>query len=175
MDRSRPLFGFIFVFSTLHNLKNWWKHNWCAWESNSGRQDGRCWRIHWAMAIRIFLPFNSLVTNYKEKSFIEVAPDSMIVLRTLYTFYVGSWLFLIYRYVATFLKWCIICSIVPRENTKWATTVIHKKLANHAIFIGLLKNLRCIYANFSVNLQNLYRTGPRYYLIKNVLVLWHAI
>ena len=26
------------------------KDRWCAWDSNSGRQDGRRGRIHWAMA-----------------------------------------------------------------------------------------------------------------------------
>ena len=43
-------FLFIFVFSTLHNSINWWKHNWCALDSNPGRQGGRCRWIHWAIA-----------------------------------------------------------------------------------------------------------------------------
>ena len=44
------LFLFIFVFCMLHIfLINWWKHRWCALDSNLGWQDGkRCW-IHWAM------------------------------------------------------------------------------------------------------------------------------
>ena len=43
-------FLFIFVFSTLHNSINWWKHNWCALDSNPGRQGRRCRWIHWAIA-----------------------------------------------------------------------------------------------------------------------------
>ena len=53
MGQSRPLFLFIFVFSTRYNLNsnlNWKKHRWCAWESNPGRQDGRRKQIHWATA-----------------------------------------------------------------------------------------------------------------------------
>ena len=40
-------FLFIFIFSTLHNSINWWKHRWCAWDSNPGWQDGRRspWRL----------------------------------------------------------------------------------------------------------------------------------
>ena len=49
MGQSRPLFLFIFIFSTCYNL-NWKKRRWCAWESNPGRQDGRRKRIHSATA-----------------------------------------------------------------------------------------------------------------------------
>ena len=44
------LFLFIFVFSTLYNSINWWKHWWCAWDLNPRQQDGRHRQIHWAMA-----------------------------------------------------------------------------------------------------------------------------
>ena len=51
MGQSRPLFLFIFVFSTCYNLNsNWKKRRWCAWDLNPGRQDGRHKRIHWATA-----------------------------------------------------------------------------------------------------------------------------
>ena len=43
-------FCLFFVFSTLHNLINWWKCIRRAWDSNPGRQDGRHMWIHWAMA-----------------------------------------------------------------------------------------------------------------------------
>ena len=56
------LFLFIFVRFTWqikHNFYHKWKNRrWCAWDSNPVRQDGRCRRIHWAMAaqkINIFL------------------------------------------------------------------------------------------------------------------------
>ena len=65
MGQFRPLFLFIFVFSTRHNLNsnlNWKKHRWCAWESNPGWQDGRRERIHWATAApllcKVFVNFN---------------------------------------------------------------------------------------------------------------------
>ena len=42
-------FLFICVFSTCYNLNsNLKKCRWCAWDSNSGQQDGRRERIHWA-------------------------------------------------------------------------------------------------------------------------------
>ena len=58
MGQSRPLFLFIFVFSTCYNLNsnlNWKKHRWCAWDLNPGRQDGRRKWIHWAMAAPLYL------------------------------------------------------------------------------------------------------------------------
>ena len=49
IGQSRPLFLFIFVFSTCYNINsNWKKHRWCAWDSNPGWQDGRRERTHWA-------------------------------------------------------------------------------------------------------------------------------
>ena len=49
-NKQKEALLFIFVFSTWHisNI-NWFKHRWCAWDSNPGRQDGRCRQIHWAM------------------------------------------------------------------------------------------------------------------------------
>ena len=64
MGQSRPLFLFIFVFSTCYNL-NWKKHRWCAWESNPGRQDGRRERIHWATAAPPCWLFSSRLGNPK--------------------------------------------------------------------------------------------------------------
>ena len=50
LGQSRPLFLFIFVFSTRYNLNsNWKKIRWCAWDSNPGQHGGRRKRIHWAM------------------------------------------------------------------------------------------------------------------------------
>ena len=66
MGQSRPLFLFIFVFSTCYNLNsnlNWKKHRWCAWESNPGWQDGRRKQIHWATAApRVFNKLELLLT-----------------------------------------------------------------------------------------------------------------
>ena len=42
-------FQFKWQIYSLNNI-NWKKHRWCAWDSNLGKQDGRCKRIHWAMA-----------------------------------------------------------------------------------------------------------------------------
>ena len=53
MGQSRPLFLFIFVFSTCHDLNsnlNWKKCRWCAWDLNPGWHYGRRERIHWATA-----------------------------------------------------------------------------------------------------------------------------
>ena len=66
MGQSRPLFLFIFVFSTSYNLNsNWKKRRWCAWDSNPGWQDGRRERIHWATAApQIFIPANFFAVIY---------------------------------------------------------------------------------------------------------------
>ena len=49
MGQSRPLFVYFRLF-TLHNLINWWKRRWCAWDSNPRWLDGSHRQIHWAMA-----------------------------------------------------------------------------------------------------------------------------
>ena len=49
MGQPRPLFLFIFILSTCHNLNsnlNRKKRGWCAWDSNPGWQDGRRKQIH---------------------------------------------------------------------------------------------------------------------------------
>ena len=43
-------FFVLFTRQIVHKNYNWLKLSWCAWGSNLGRQDGRCRRIHWAMA-----------------------------------------------------------------------------------------------------------------------------
>ena len=67
MGQSWPLL-FIFVLFTfqfklqlyiLNNL-SWKKCWWCAWDLNLGRHDGRCRRIHWAMAAPLIL--NTFIT-----------------------------------------------------------------------------------------------------------------
>ena len=49
MDQSLPLL-FIFVLLLSQFKCKLKKHRWCAMGSNPGLQDGRCRRIHWAMA-----------------------------------------------------------------------------------------------------------------------------
>ena len=47
------LFLFIFVLFSSQFKYKLKKHRCCAWGSNPGPQDGRCGRIHWAMAALI--------------------------------------------------------------------------------------------------------------------------
>ena len=55
---------FLVYFRLFHmtqiNLLNWKKRRWCAWDSNPGREDGRCRQIHWAM---VALPCIRVVIN----------------------------------------------------------------------------------------------------------------
>ena len=54
MGRTRPIFVYfcsLFTWQIENKFDyNWYKHRLCAWDSNPGRQDGKCRRIHWAMA-----------------------------------------------------------------------------------------------------------------------------
>ena len=59
------LFTFQFKWQIYNlNLINWKKHRWCAWDSNPGRQDGRCRWIHWAMAAPHYDYLTRLVENF---------------------------------------------------------------------------------------------------------------
>ena len=64
MGQSRPLLVYFRSFHIPIQMtnKNWKKHRWCAWDSNPGGQDGRCRRIHWAMAAP--LQINCLLKKY---------------------------------------------------------------------------------------------------------------
>ena len=57
MWAKHGLFLFIFVsFSLQWQIDSEWKkRRWCAWDSNAGLLDGRCRRIHWAMAAPFLL------------------------------------------------------------------------------------------------------------------------
>ena len=50
IGNSWPRFVYFRLFHIIKINLNWYKHRWCAWDSNPGHQDGKRRRVHWAMA-----------------------------------------------------------------------------------------------------------------------------
>ena len=55
-----PLFVYFRLFHMTQINTNWWKHRWCAWDSNLKLQDRRRRRIHWVHILNSFLASTEL-------------------------------------------------------------------------------------------------------------------
>ena len=115
MGQSRPLFPFIFVFSTCYNLNsnlNWKKHRWCAWESNPGQQDGRREWIHWATAAPLIISclFAFLVWNLLSHfaNLFYFAPCNFLINR--------QQIIRIFGIIKTPLNWCPKMVIIKKSK-----------------------------------------------------------
>ena len=60
-------------------LTKWRKHWWFAWDLNPGSQDGRCRRIHWAMAAPHLQLCSNSIPSFLPRSFIFVFLISLSV------------------------------------------------------------------------------------------------
>ena len=72
ISQTRPLFVYFHSFRK-KNIAQFWK---CAWDSNPGRQDGSCRRIHWAIAATLRISSSNTYCNSTFYYYNKVSPKS---------------------------------------------------------------------------------------------------
>ena len=131
MGQFRPFSVFSFFQHITIQILNWLKRKWCAWDSNPGQQDGRCRRIHWAMAA----PLGFILSVYY---------DSLCILRL----FVYSTI-----YMCTLLSLCVydhlyVC--VPISVSILGSLCVYYNLyACTTISVCILRSL-CVYYDLFV-------------------------